>query len=52
MSGTHCATTGDSPGYGEKVMKEWIVIQHAALEDYQKDLELFQESIAFASSKA
>jgi hypothetical protein len=37
---------------GKRVMKEWIVLQHEEAEDYKKDLALFQESIAFVSSKA
>lgn len=37
---------------GKRVMKEWIVVQHAASEDYKKDLTLFYDSIAFVSSKA
>ncbi len=37
---------------GRRVMKEWVVIKHEDPEEYKKDLDLFNESIAFVSSKA
>ncbi len=36
---------------GKRVMKEWAVIKHEEPEEYQKDLELFKEAIAFTGSK-
>ena len=36
---------------GKRTMKEWIVIEHSDPSGYRKDLPLFKEAIAFASSK-
>jgi hypothetical protein len=32
---------------GKRVMKEWIVIKHSDPQDWQKDLALFEEAMAF-----
>jgi hypothetical protein len=37
---------------GQRVMKEWVVINHKDPAEYKKDLELFKEAIVFVSSKA
>lgn len=36
---------------GKRTMKEWIVIEHAKLTDYKKDLALFKEAKAFVESE-
>ena len=35
---------------GKRTMKEWIVLEHAKLADYKKDLALFKEAKAFVEA--
>lgn len=37
---------------GKRVMKEWVVIEHADPRDFQRELPLFMTSIGYVSSTA